>query len=145
MYLVSVTASFVYHSNKKKKKENPGVGSYFEIWVWNASILVRVLVSSSNTFSCCTRTKGVKPKLDAFHTRGNFVLLLHQIYQQLQTCTATPKLFPSSILGIWSCTHIDTCQENLNLFISSVIYEFGIVFTAIPVIKIPTRLRLKTG
>lgn len=28
------------------------VGSYFEIWVWNASILVRVLVSSSNTFSC---------------------------------------------------------------------------------------------
>lgn len=31
--------------------------SYFEIWVWKPSILVRVLVSSSNTFSCWTETK----------------------------------------------------------------------------------------
>lgn len=64
-------------------------------------------------------------------------------YHQLPTCTATPKLLPSSILGIWSCTHIDTCQENLNLFISSGIYEFVTVFTAIPVIKIPIQLHLK--
>lgn len=30
---------------------------YFEIWVWKASILVRVLVSSSNTFSWRRRNK----------------------------------------------------------------------------------------
>lgn len=32
--------------------------------------------------------------------------------QLLPTCTATPKLLPSSILGIWSCTHMDTCEAN---------------------------------
>lgn len=30
---------------------NEATDSYFEIWVWKASILVRVLVRSSNTFS----------------------------------------------------------------------------------------------
>ncbi len=67
-------------------------------------------------------------------TRESFFLL---------TCTATPKLLPSSILGTWSCTHIDTCQENLKLFISHGIYELVTVFTTIPVIKIPIQLHLK--
>lgn len=31
--------------------------------------------------------------------------------QLVPTCTATPKLLPSSILGIWSCTHMDTCEK----------------------------------
>ena len=90
------------------------MGSYFEIWVWNASILVRVLVISSNTFSCCTRTKILNPTF----TREINNTPDPTEYQQWLTCTATPKLLPSSILGTWSCTHIDTCHKKWNLYIS---------------------------
>lgn len=99
---------------KKKKTDCVVVGSYFEIWVWNASILVRVLVISSNTFSCYTRTKILNPTF----TREINNTPDPTEYQQLLTCTATPKLLPSSILGTWSCTHIDTCHKNWNLYIS---------------------------
>lgn len=110
---------FFYHSNNKKTKKTTKtdcvvVGSYFEIWVWNASILVRVLVISSNTFSCYTRTKILNPTF----TREINNTPDPTEYQQLLTCTATPKLLPSSILGTWSCTHIDTCHKNWNLYIS---------------------------
>lgn len=99
---------------KNKKTDCVVVGSYFEIWVWNASILVRVLVISSNTFSCYTRTKILNPTF----TREINNTPDPTEYQQLLTCTATPKLLPSSILGTWSCTHIDTCHKNWNLYIS---------------------------
>lgn len=36
-----------------------------------------------------------------------YFISISQGYKKL-TCTATPKLFPSSILGTWSWTHIDT-------------------------------------
>lgn len=119
MHLVCVMASVFFFFIiqiiiKNKKTDCVVVGSYFEIWVWNASILVRVLVISSNTFSCYTRTKILNPTF----TREINNTPDPTEYQQLLTCTATPKLLPSSILGTWSCTHIDTCHKNWNLYIS---------------------------
>lgn len=100
------TLALFPHSNSEKHEEElwTGTDSYFEIWVWNASILVRVLVRSSNTFSCSMQNNGETGRNDQRRKQTRLV-------QLVPTCTATPKLFPSSILGIWSCTHMDTCEE----------------------------------
>lgn len=82
---------------------------YFEIWVWKASILVRVLVSSSNTFSW-RRTEQSQGGNSRWRDSLQPVGLLPP-----PTCTATPKLFPSSIFGTCSCSHMDTCNMNTHL------------------------------
>lgn len=82
---------------------------YFEIWVWKASILVRVLVSSSNTFSW-RRTEQSQGGNSRWRDSLQPVGLLPP-----PTCTATPKLFPSSIFGTCSCSHMDTCNINTHL------------------------------
>lgn len=86
---------------------------YFEIWVWKASILVRVLVSSSNTFSWRRRNK-VRQGIHAGETQCGGAPAGRSVSRS-PTCTATPKLFPSSILGTCSCSHMDTCNINVHL------------------------------
>lgn len=64
--------------------------------------------SAAQTLSPGGHEGRFKMQLDKFHPKDR----LHMFDDCLLTWTATPKLFPSSILGIWSCTHIDTFQEN---------------------------------
>lgn len=96
-----ICISIIMAHHQGEEPSNWDADSYFEIWVWKASILVRVLVRSSNTFSWWKHRK-IQILYQTHPRTGLAPLVL--------TCTATPKLLPSSILGIWSCTHMDTCE-----------------------------------
>lgn len=64
---------------------NSDKDSYFEIWVWNASILVRVLVRSSNTFSWSTK-KNIKLTQTIKHTPEPDAFSWYQPARPPQSC-----------------------------------------------------------